>query len=244
MMGLILEEKLPSGFDKLKKLSYVYDKDVEDLQKFLISKKYDLGHYGPNKDGVDGKYGVVTRKKHEEYLNNISPTKSEPDKINVSLAKSEPNKLNVSSDSSGDVVLMGGLDYRSGDLKISQQVEVLKSSSNKNVIGHRYNQFSNVAKSISENPDVTVVLFSAGCLYASNVASLIKNKNKLFIVEPYAISQGTTNSVQSAVSMGVPSSNVITGPSKGRGEGIVSGSKKTPSGYSHWDALKYVGKLV
>jgi hypothetical protein len=232
VMGLILEEKLPSGFDKVKKLLYVYDKDVENLQKFLISKKYDLGHYGPNKDGVDGKYGVVTRRFHEKYLNNISPTKSEPD------------KTNDSSNTSGDVILMGGLDYRSGDLKISQQVEVLKSSSNKNVIGHRYNQFSNVANSISENPDATVVLFSAGCAYSSKVASLIKNKNKLFIVEPYAISQGTSSSVQSAVSQGVPSSNVITGPSKGRGDGVVGGSKKTPSGYGHWDALKYVGKLI
>ena len=35
---------------------------VKDLQKILIYLKYDLGTYGPKKDGVDGFFGTTTRK--------------------------------------------------------------------------------------------------------------------------------------------------------------------------------------
>ena len=144
-----------------------------------------------------------------------------------------------------DVILMGGLDYRKGDLNIGEQINLLKSnSSKKNVIGYRYNQFTEIKNSITQNPNATVVLFSAGCSYASNVASLIKDKNKLFIVEPYAVSKNTSSSVQTAVGKGVPSSHVITGPSKARGLDVVAGATKTPKGKSHWDALGYVGTLI
>ena len=144
-----------------------------------------------------------------------------------------------------DVILMGGLDYRKGDLNIGEQINLLKSnSSKKNVIGYRYNQFTEIKNSITQNPNATVVLFSAGCSYASNVASLIKDKNKLFIVEPYAVSKNTSSSVKTAVGKGVPSSHVITGPSKARGLDVVAGATKTPKGKSHWDALGYVGTLI
>jgi len=144
-----------------------------------------------------------------------------------------------------DVILMGGLDYRKGDLKIGEQINLLKSnSSKKNVIGYRYNQFDKIETAIIQNPNATVVLFSAGCSYSSKVASLIKNKSKLFIVEPYAISKNTSSSVQSAVGKGVPASHVITGPSKARGLDVVAGATKTPKGKSHWDALGYVGTLI
>jgi hypothetical protein len=39
---------------------------VERIQKMLKSLDYDLGYYGPNKDGVDGKYGTSTRKAVKE----------------------------------------------------------------------------------------------------------------------------------------------------------------------------------
>ena len=144
-----------------------------------------------------------------------------------------------------DVILMGGLDYRKGDLKIGQQVEVLKSKlKNKVIVGYRYTDITGVLNEIKNNPSAYVILFSAGCSYASKVVKGVNNKNKVFIVEPYAKSENTVNSVKSAVSSGVPSRNVITGPDIYRGAGIVNGSTKTPEGIGHWGSLSYVTNFI
>jgi len=240
MMGLINEE-----FDKIFDLSNEYNKDVEDLQKLLVSKNYYIGGYGKNNDGIDGKYGRKTRSAHKAYLAGI-PGEVFNSKIKEKkIEKSDNVKVDgQSSSSDADVILMGGLDYRSGDKNISQQVEILKSSTGKNVIGHRYNDLSGTLQTISKFPNSYVVLFSAGCSFSSKVASLIKDKTKLFIVEPFASSSNTASSVKNAVSMGVPNRNVITGPSAARGAGVVSGSTNTPSGTSNWGALKFVGSLI
>jgi len=150
---------------------------------------------------------------------------------------------NESMVTGNSVILMGGLDYRNGDRNISQQASILKSNSNKNVISHRYNDITGVKQSILENPDAYVVLFSAGGSYASQIAQLMKDKSKLFVVEPYASSANTANTVKSAVSMGVPTQNIITGPTKGRGLGVVPGTTQTPRGIDHWGALQYIGTL-
>ena len=77
------------------------------------------------------------------------------------ILREEIKSKTVSETPSVDVILMGGLDYRKGDLNISQQVELLKkNSSKKNIIGHRYNQFSDVKNSIAQNPNAIIVLFS------------------------------------------------------------------------------------
>ena len=34
---------------------------IKDVQRFLLSKGYDLGTYGPNGDGIDGDYGTKTK---------------------------------------------------------------------------------------------------------------------------------------------------------------------------------------
>jgi hypothetical protein len=242
VMGLLKEE-----FDEIFDLSNEYNKEVEELQKFLKSKNYYIGSFGDNKDGIDGKYGKKTRSAHKAYLAGISADEYNLKKKVKSIEKTDDVVTDKvpSSSLSGDVILMGGLDNRSGDKNISQQVELLKSNmGGKNVIGHRYNDFSGVEKSILKNPDSYVVLFSAGCSHSSKIASLISDKSKLFIVEPFASSSNTASSVQNAVSKGVPSGNVIVGPSTARGAGVVSGATKTPSGTSHWGALKFVGSLI
>ena len=145
---------------------------------------------------------------------------------------------------------MGGLDYRPGDYKIDKQKSLLQSSLNgQNVIAHRYTDLSGVLKSIKDNPDAPVVLFSAGCSYASQISKAMKDVSKLYIVEPYAKSSNTVNSVKSAVNRGVPTSNVLTGDTIARGAGIVAGATKTPNVKgggmsSHWNALTVVGKQI
>lgn len=143
------------------------------------------------------------------------------------------------------IILMGGLDYRNGDLNIEQQTKKIKVKlPNKNVLGFRYNDLSGVLGAIKNNPNSYVILFSAGCNKSSTISNAMKDKKKLFIVEPYATSKSVTDSVSSAVSSGVPSSNVVVGPNKPRGAGVVGGETKTPTNLNHWGALDFVTTLI
>jgi len=215
---------------------------VKKIQQMLVDIGYDLG-----KCGVDGLFGKRTKMAIESFQEKGGLT------LSSSIDKNTLNKLNnpgemknTETKKSGDVILMGGLDYRKGDLSITQQVESLKSNlGGKNVIGFRYTELSNVINAIKENPDAYVVLFSAGAGFSSQVSKQMKDKTKLFIVEPYVTSPNTKKSVQDAVSNGVPAKNVIAAPNNtNRGGGAVAGSTNTPSDMNHWGALKYVGSLI
>lgn len=153
------------------------------------------------------------------------------------------NENRNNTTSNANIILMGGLDNRAGDLNITQQVEKLKKNlPGKTITGFRYMEISKVKNAITNNPDATVVLFSAGCAYSETVSLLIKDKTKLFIVEPYA--PNGNSSVSGAVANGVPARNVIAGSTKARGNGVVPGTTPTPSGTSHWGALEFVGTLI
>ena len=145
-----------------------------------------------------------------------------------------------------DAVLVGGLDYRSSDYPISQQVDILKKGfgTNKNVKGFRYNtSTSEILNFLSKNPKVPIFLFSAGCTKAKELSNSSNvDKSKLFIIEPFASSEKTKNIVQAAVNNGVPASNVYVGGSSGRGSGVVSGASSSNSS-SHWGALSKVGSM-
>lgn len=154
--------------------------------------------------------------------------------------------LITESEGSYDAVLVGGLDYRSSDFPIDQQVEMVKKGfgTDKNIKGFRYNTpTSEVLNFMSQNPGIPVFLFSAGCTKAYDLSkSPNVDKNKLYIIEPYAVSETTKSIVRSAVSNGVPSSNVFVGGSKGRGQGIVDGSSSSNSS-THFGALTTVGSM-
>lgn len=222
---------------------------VSDIQTKLLSLNYDLG-----KCGADGLFGVKTKVAIENLQTKTklevssSVDKNTLDKLNnpdETMKNSTTNPQISGSTGSGDVILMGGLDYRQGDLSITQQVESLKTTvTGKNVIGFRYNELNKVLNAIKENPNAYVVLFSAGCGYASTISNQMTDKTKLFIVEPYATSSNTAKSVQTAVANGTPSKNVVVGPNSNRGAGVVANATKTPSDSGHWTALKNVGSLI
>jgi hypothetical protein len=93
------------------------------------------------------------------------------------------------------------------------------------------------------NPGIPVFLFSAGCTKAYDLSkSPNVDKDKLYIIEPYAVSETTKSIVRSAVSNGVPASNVFVGGSQGRGKGIVDGASDSNSS-SHFGALTTVGSM-
>lgn len=91
IMGLITESELPDGFESVRDITRNFDEDVERLQEFLISKNYDLGSFGPNKDGVDGIYGRLTKRAHKSYLKGLSPEEfnSKEEKSNLSSTNSK-----------------------------------------------------------------------------------------------------------------------------------------------------------
>ena len=150
--------------------------------------------------------------------------------------------LIAESDSVYDAVLVGGLDYRSSDYPINQQVELLNRGFGGNIKGFRYNTpTSDVLEFMSHNPNIPIFLFSAGCSKVKDLSdSPNVDKNKLYVIEPYAVSQNTKTIVNQAVSNGVPASNVFVGGSTGRGQGIVNGASDSNSS-SHFGALTTVG---
>ncbi len=164
---------------------------------------------------------------------------------NISRIKQVMGLITESEDSY-DAVLVGGLDYRSSDQPIDQQVELVKKGlgGDKRVKGFRYNaSTSEVLNFMGGNPGIPVFLFSAGCTKAYDLSkSPNVDKDKLYIIEPYAVSETTKSIVNSAVSNGVPASNVFVGGSQGRGKGIVDGASDSKSS-SHFGALTTVGSM-
>jgi LAS superfamily LD-carboxypeptidase LdcB/peptidoglycan hydrolase-like protein with peptidoglycan-binding domain len=222
---------------------------VSDIQTKLLSLNYNLGRCG-----ADGLFGPKTKAAIEALQTKTklevssSVDKNTLEKLNnpdETMKNSTSNPQTSGSTGSGDVILMGGLDYRKGDLSITQQVESLKTTfTGKNIIGFRYNELNKVLNAIKENPNAYVVLFSAGCGYASTISKQMTDKTKLFIVEPYATSSNTAKSVQTAVANGTPSKNVVVGPNSNRGGGVVANATKTPSDLGHWGALKNLGNII
>jgi hypothetical protein len=228
---VLLEEM--SWEDILKLGSDIAKKSANDAEKNSSKPTNDNKKSEPPKSSTSSTKSLYDKNKDE--LNKDLP------EFTISASKSK-NKNNY------DALLIGGLDTRRGDYSIGQQVNLLKSSfgQTKKIKGVRYNtSASEVKKIIDENPGLYVFMFSAGCNLASDVAiNKNTNKNKVFIIEPYAVSKKTSSVVKSAVSSGVPKKNVYVGPNQYRGLGIVSGASSTKDGLSHWQALSDIGNRI
>ena len=53
--------ELLTGFEYGTGFSTAGDTDVKELQQMLVDQGYNLGSFGPQGDGVDGKWGNVSR---------------------------------------------------------------------------------------------------------------------------------------------------------------------------------------
>ena len=69
----------------------------------------------------------------------------------------------------------------------------------------------------------------------------MKDKNKLFIVEPFSSDSAIKSVVVKAYENGVPAKNIIGGSIADRGKDVVPGYTPTPPGIDHWGALKFIG---
>ena len=259
MMGVINESV--SDIKSILKISSKGN-DVESLQDLLgIHKDGNFGRQTKScvqefqrKMGIDddGIVGKITKNKlkdlEDKKVEWVTPDFCSSNSKSIKKVD-KPDKEDDSQDKilSVDIIFMGGLDDRPGDETLNQQTNRLKNNlPNKNIISFRYNNPTGVLAAIKKTPEAYVVLFSAGGKYSSAAAKEITYKYKLFIVEPFNGKNGYSNSVNAAVSIGVPTSNVITGPDAARGMGIVSGSTKTPKDIlpKHWGALNYVTKFI
>lgn len=64
-------------------ISYNFNPKVAELQKKLKNLNYDLGNFGPNKDGIDGKYGAMTSAAHLSFKNGLSPSEFDDNKETI-----------------------------------------------------------------------------------------------------------------------------------------------------------------
>ena len=78
--------------------------DVKTLQSALKTLGYDLGTYGPNKDGIDGQFGTTTRNALIEFQkdNNLEPTGDLDQQTANLLIKLRDEKNNQSTDNQDD----------------------------------------------------------------------------------------------------------------------------------------------
>jgi hypothetical protein len=155
-----------------------------------------------------------------------------------------PNKVNTAGGFAA--ILVGGLNYRSGDKSTSTQAQMLKNALGvTNVKSFDWDASTeSILSFLSANPKTPVFLFSAGCKKAEALSkSNDVDINKLYIIEPFYEPGGeTARSVKAAVSNGVPSKNVFVGTNASRGSGIVSGTASS-NAKDHWDALVTVGRM-
>jgi len=61
-------------------ISYEFDPKVVELQKKLKDLNFDLGNFGPNRDGVDGIYGPLTKAAHMFFKDGLTPSEFETNK--------------------------------------------------------------------------------------------------------------------------------------------------------------------
>jgi hypothetical protein len=160
------------------------------------------------------------------------------------MKNSFKNWRSITESNSSTIIFSAGLDNRSGDKTLAQQTKLLEDATGRKVEGFRYNDQYGLLREISANPDSPVILFSAGCKWADQVAKSVSNLNHVYIIEPYAVnSDGEASlAVKAAVEAGVPASNVMAGPRSSRGKGVVDGHSNTDSGIDHWGSIAVAGK--
>ncbi len=108
------------------------DIDVEKLQSELVDKGYNIGTYGKNKDGVDGKYGPLTKAAHEAMKKGTSA--DEFNKKEKDLSNLKVDDANLVKTFNFHKVPVGNNNYRSGQITGDILPSVIKKYGIKNII--------------------------------------------------------------------------------------------------------------
>jgi|688.fasta_scaffold142890_2 hypothetical protein len=147
-------------------------------------------------------------------------------------------------------ILIGGLDDRTDkktgeliDKTIGEQISLLKSASGfSNIIGLRYSTSDgDINKTILNNPNFPIVLFSAGCQKADVVLNTNGvNPNKVFLIQPWAASKKRMDYYNG---LSIPKNQIYVGKFSSTGNGI-RGATRCPEGMGHWESLPAIGGMV
>jgi hypothetical protein len=209
-----------------------------------------LGRTGPGSDGIDGELGPKTREALELFLQ-----KADPSLRTGSLSDANIKSLGIGSGpaaglarSGKRVLFVHGL---TKDLAAGDQAALLKKGLGSNVETFSYKgDIGRVGAAVKADPSATVVLYSAGCFNAAEVARLMQSAGadlrQLWCLEPYARGTSTVRRINDAISMGMPESNVITGPAleRGGGKSVWPKAGQTPAGKNHFSSLTAFGELI
>lgn len=260
------ERKVLSGMKKFYKKNTIlrynelkaneFNQDIWDLQFALQF----LGFYP---DKIDGKFTPLTRKaiaKFQKSIGNKGTGNYKSNEIkplflklkeNSFIKKGHTPKIGTNDleqkyeiKEGYDVILISGIEKYE---KVSKQVSRLESGG-KRVFGIFYNNaITDFPKIIKQNPNAYVVFYSKGCEYANLVllndkegTPLVKDKSKVYIVEPYKKPSESVN----AINGGVPIKNVYVGNGESTGQGLFPGANKRPDGYTHVTILSYIGTIL
>ena len=149
------------------------------------------------------------------------------------------------------IIFVAGLDYRSGDLSLEEQVAFVKTylpnasikafCNARQCSRHDDVSMGKAKKYIETHPNSIILLFSSGTGLSSHASQHISNPKNLYILEPY---RGAKGGIMKAISNGVPRTNVILGNGHGSGKGLIVGASSTPSGHSHFGSLKYASLVI
>ena len=181
-----------------------------------------------------------------------TPTPTTPTPTTTTPTPTTPTTTTATPTSQFDAILVGGMDYRSGDLNITQQEALFKKGFglNTNVKAYRYTTLTKTIKEfLVQNPKTPIFLFSAGC---SQTLDLSRDpnvdKNTLFVIEPFGVSAPTKNLIETAIAEGLSAENVYVGSYPGVGSNIKGNTSKNPAGIggdlgAHWGSLEYVASL-
>lgn len=92
------DEMIRDMFPKTMETSIDYDSDVEKLQKFLVSKGYNLSGIKKNRNPINGKYNLITKRAHQAFLDSETPTEFQKDLEDDYKRKEKEGRVNTLSD--------------------------------------------------------------------------------------------------------------------------------------------------
>lgn len=74
LFGFFDKKKPDVGTSKEFEISYEFNPEVVELQKILKKLGFNLGRFGKNMDGIDGKYGPITKAAHLAFKEGLKPS--------------------------------------------------------------------------------------------------------------------------------------------------------------------------
>lgn len=155
-------------------------------------------------------------------------------------------KPKESKEKNYDILFVAGFDDKYNPSYDSFQEQLLKLKSvlnNKKIKGFPWNTSdSEILSFLEKNPNLSVFLFSKGC---EKIGLFISNPNvslsDIYLIEPWAKGK-SKNKYITAISSGLPSSNIFVGPTDGRGFGIQGASSSRAKG--HFNSLLTVPTMI